>query len=540
MKKHLIKLMFLFVFTTFAMPSYGAISNGIWINDARSLFLKNKAIILAINIRSFNAQDKDKNDIIEIEKGDIAGNFVNAIDRLDEIQKQGVNTIHLLPITPTGKIKALGTAGSLYAISDFTKINPQLDDKTNKLTVEEEAINFIKECHKRNIRVIVDLPSCGAYDLYISNPNLFQKDSAGQPIVPADWTDVRLFKTLNEDGSLNDEVYLLYKKYIDLVQKIGADGIRADVATSKPFEFWQKLITYAQKNDREFLFLAEASESWNEPIAKEAPFTPYYKLLEAGFDGWYGSFFDFKDWNNVSKLEKEISIIKNIKKEFAQNQKPKAVIGSFVTHDEQSAIITGGMPFAEMIIWLQATLPVNSYFVDGFQTGDSYQYKYENQKATKTYTDDDFYYVHKGKFDIFNFSRKPGGINKKIEESFKMGNLLKTMSTEILNNGTFEVLNTGNNSIFSYMFTYKYSQILVVLNKDLIYPNNAKFQIKNYDNKSLIMPLKISENIFIDKKSCLNANLLPGEIAVFLISKQDKDTIEKNKKIKANYTPVYR
>ena len=103
---------------------------------------------------------------IEVEKGDISGNFVNAIDRLDEIKSLGINTIHLLPITPVGKVKAIGTAGSLYAISDFTKLNPQLDDKSNNLSVFDEAKLFINECHKRNIRVIVDLPSCGAYDLF--------------------------------------------------------------------------------------------------------------------------------------------------------------------------------------------------------------------------------------------------------------------------------------------------------------------------------------------------------------------------------------
>ena len=136
-------LLFLFLVLT-AAPSYAVMNNGVWSNDLKNLFLKNQAIILAINIRSFNAVDKNKNDIIETDKGDIAGNFVNAVKRLNEISSYGVNTLHLLPITPVGKIKAIGTAGSLYAISDFTKLNPQLDDPANDLSVEEEARNFIK------------------------------------------------------------------------------------------------------------------------------------------------------------------------------------------------------------------------------------------------------------------------------------------------------------------------------------------------------------------------------------------------------------
>ena len=226
-----------------ASPSYAVMNNGVWNNDLKNLFLRNQAVILAINIRTFNSADKNHNDIIEIDKGETAGNFINAIQRLDEISSSGVNTVHLLPITPSGKIKAIGTAGSLYAISDFTKLNSQLDDLTNKLSVEDEAKKFIIECHKRNIRVIVDLPSCGSYDLFLAKPELFATGADGQPIVPSDWTDVRLFKVTNADGTLNDALFAEYKKYIDLVQRLGVDGIRADVATSKPAEFWQKLIS---------------------------------------------------------------------------------------------------------------------------------------------------------------------------------------------------------------------------------------------------------------------------------------------------------
>lgn len=529
MYSRLLKLLILFSIVCFGTPAFCELYDGVWLNDARTTFLRNKAIILAVNIRTFGAQDNDGNDIIEPEKGDVSGNFVNAVARLDEIKKQGINTLHLLPITPVGRVKALGTAGSLYAISDFSSLNPQLDDKTNRSTVLQEARNFVKECHKRNIRVIVDLPSCGSYDLYLANPNLFQKDADGQPIVPFDWTDVRLFKTLNDDGSVNDEVFQLYKNFVDMVQKIGVDGIRADVATSKPFDFWKNLISYAQKNDREFLFIAEASESWNEPVAKGAPFTPYYKLLEAGFDGWYGSFFDFKDWDSASKFGKEVALIQNIRKDFAENKMPKSVIGSFVTHDEQSAIITGGLPFSELVLWVESTLPINSYFVDGFQTGDSYHYKYANQKANKTETDDDYFYVHKGKFDIFNFSRRPGGIENEFAKDFVTANQLKMMSNEILNNGSFDMVNTGNSSVIAYTITYKYSQIFVIFNKDLVSKNEVKFQIKGYNVNDSIVPIKVGSLLTLDKKNNFNISLKPGEVSVLLISKQNIQNGNKKK-----------
>ena len=122
-----------------------------------------------------------------------------------------------------------------------------------------------------------------------------------------------------------------------------------------------------------------------------------------------------------------------------------------------------------MIAWLQATLPVNSYFVDGFQTGDSYQYQYANRKAENSSTDDDYYYVHKGKFDIFNMSRKPGARNEDLLEDFVTANRFKTMAVDMMENGNFEVVKTTNPKIIAYSWTLGYSKILVILNKDFKY-----------------------------------------------------------------------
>ena len=70
---------------------------------------------------------------------------------------------------------------------------------------------------------------------------------------------------------------------------IGADGIRADVARLKPKKFWAELIKYARNKDKEFLFLAEASNLWSEPVSKYALNTSVSDLFDAGFDGYLGS-----------------------------------------------------------------------------------------------------------------------------------------------------------------------------------------------------------------------------------------------------------
>ena len=74
----------------------------VWLNDARSIFQANSAVIMAVNIRNFNAKDLNKNGIIEENLGEERGNFINAIDRLDQLSLQGGNTNHLLPIAPVG------------------------------------------------------------------------------------------------------------------------------------------------------------------------------------------------------------------------------------------------------------------------------------------------------------------------------------------------------------------------------------------------------------------------------------------------------
>ena len=222
------------ILTLTAVPSFAKEQ---WINNLRDDFLKNSAIIYTINLRTFNAQDLNENGIIDFDEGEESGNFLNAIARLDELKANGINAVHILPITPVGKIKALGTAGSLYAISSFDTLNPQLKNENTILTEKEQAAKFISEAHERGIAVIVDVPACGSYDLYLQRPELFVKDKDGQPVVPADWTDVRLLDAGSE-VKINQDVFNAYKTFVDMALELGVDGIRVDVAHSKPANFW--------------------------------------------------------------------------------------------------------------------------------------------------------------------------------------------------------------------------------------------------------------------------------------------------------------
>lgn len=480
-------------------------------NNLRSLFLKNQTNICGINIRTFNAQDTNGNEIIDGDE--ISGNFLNAIKRLDEIQALGINTLHVLPITPVGRLKALGTAGSVYAAENFWSINPQLVDSNSELTDIEQAKLFVEECHKRGISVIIDLPSCGAYDLFLTHPELFIKDDKQCSIVPTDWTDVRLLNT-GDNSRLHQDVLDVHKRFIDLVLKIGADGIRADVATIKPSEFWVNIIKYAREHDSEFLFLAEASDSWREPPSVHAQFTPHDKLLQAGFDGYYGSFFNLKDWTAEEFMEH----IKFNQKLLSSYKEPKSVILSFTTHDEVSPILLHGENFSNMISWLEATLPFNPYIIDGFYTGDTYIYPWANTKAAKSETDDYSYFVHRGKLDIFNFSRKPGGNNENILSNFKSALEFRKNNIEIITKGSFVPLKTNDDKVFAFTRNLNNTSILVIGNLNFEEAKN-KICLKdsNFSKKNKIEIIK-GNNVKFVKKS-IQTDLEAGEIKIIKLTK---------------------
>ena len=484
-------------------------------NYTRTSFLLNKLNICSINIRNFNAKDTNGNEIID--NDEVSGNFINAIERLDELKAQNINAIHLLPITPVGKLKALGTAGSLYAISDFSSINPQMADKTSELSPKEQAKLFIEECHKRGISVIVDLPSCGSYDLFLNRPELFLKDRRRLSIVPTDWTDVRLFNT-GTDKKLNMDLFDEHKKFVDMLQEIGADGIRADVAIIKPYKFWEELIEYAREKNPEFLFLAEASDSWREPPSKYAEYTPYDKLLEAGFDGYYGSFFNFKDWKSSKEFFEHIKFNKKLLSSYKEK---KSVILSFATHDELSPVIVHGEDFSAMLCWLYGTLPFNPYFVDGFQLGDNYIYSWANKKAESSQTDDDIYFVHRGKIDIFNFSAKPKLKSKYINDNFAEAMQFRQDNLKLITKGEFSPLKTNDDKIFAYSISNKGEKIVVAGNMDYEnYKKNVLIKIKGINNKTDLEIINGS-NIYIKKRrNKLNMSLMPSEIKVLKIKEK--------------------
>ncbi len=508
------KLSVLFlIFSMFFATKIFAITENVKDTNLREMFQNNQAVIYSVNLRTFNAKDLNGNGIIDFSLGETSGSFVNSIERLDELKELGINTVQLLPITPTGKIKALGTAGSLYALSDFQSLNEQLSDINSELSTKEQAKLFIDECHKRGMKVIVDLPSCGAYDLFINRPELFKKYDDDSAVIPADWTDVRLFDIPNNESLLKSDIFVLHKMFVRNMINLGVDGISATVATIKPSIFWAELIKYARTVNPNFLFIAEVSKKNVMPQTKEAYYTDTKKLLDSGFDGYYGNYFDLKEWGTMKDLKTSIS---NQQKLLNKYSVKKSVMGSFVSHDVISPLITGGENYSKIIIWLNATLPINPHYIDGFLQADDYIYNYSNKKAPETYTDDDYYYVHQGQIDIFNFSRKPSSDTDVLINEQKVAMKVRNEFLDVITNGKFMLPACKNQNIFAYQRILKGKSVVTIINRNLVNSEEINIKIKNISKKSKIDFVKRPNDISIIK-STISGRLKPAEILVFTV-----------------------
>ncbi len=496
-------------------------------NNLRTKFKNNDAVIMGVLIRSLGAENRVGNDLLR--DGDIKGNFNNAVKRLDEFKKLGINTLHVLPVNPPGKQNAMGTAGSVYAPQDLLKIDPALDDPNDPRNVKEEFKNFINECHKRGISVMLDLPSCASYDLFKQRPELMAFEKDGTPKTPGGWNDIRMFNPWKDETKreLNPDLLKLHKDFVDMCIDLGVDGIRSDVARTKPTEFWDNLISYSRKRDPEFAWLAESYTYEDASPQLNMNYDRPEDCLRAGFDSYYGQYHIFHE---MAKAQDLINYVKENLNMSQGMDSGKSVIGSFGTHDDISIMNHGGVTYSNLVSGIQATLPMlNPYYFDGYQTGDEYLYDFEGTTDDKTDTDSNECTVHKGRPDIFNFSRPLIGKHPEIGDF--MQNTLEVRNNpkyhDILTKGSFiplKVSNNNNDQIIAYARHLNGKTLVVIANRDVNSKQSGTVEIpglkETQDLKNLFKSYGEDSTIqAADGK--INVELGTGRVHLFEINTPD-------------------
>ena len=501
-------------------------------NNLKTLFRTNQAKILAIIPRTFNAKDLNGNEYID--GNEQHGTFLNAIERLDEVKAQGFNTLHILPIHEPGKMKAMGTAGSLYSPKDMLGIDPKLIDPKDPRSDKEQFKAFIDECHKRGIKVMLDMPSCASYDMFLEHPEWMAMERDGLAKTPQGWNDIRMFQPWEDEGkrTLNPKLLELHKEYVDMCIDLGIDGIRADVARAKPVEFWDIIIPYSRMRDPEFGWLGETYTYEDASPQANMPYDRPQDSLRAGFDTIYGQYHIFHEWPDATTF---INYVKEQLDMSYKLPKGKAIIGSFATHDDISPMYHGGADYCNLTMGLQVTLPMLSpYIVDGYQSGDKYFYPYEEKYNPVTETDNHEMTVHRGRLDIFNLSRKPGGNQPEIGEFMTSAFALKDKYADVVNKGTFIPLDKNgdkNDQIIAYARHFNGKTLLVVANKNVnrnvsctinVPTLKAEQELKN------LLPSYGKQSALQAQNNQLAVNLGPARVHVFEIDTPYIESYTKN------------
>ena len=183
------------------------------------------------------------------------GTFNAFTKDLPVLKKMGVKVIWLMPINPISSTKSKGPLGSYYAVSDYTKVNPEFG------TLEDFKF-LVKKAHSLGMYIILDwVPGHTGWDhvWMEDNSDFYLKNKKGEIIDPIDfrtgksfgWTDVA---DLNYDNLEMQEA--LRQAMLYWVKEINIDGYRIDQAYAVPQAFYDKTFEVLRKIKPIFL-LAE-------------------------------------------------------------------------------------------------------------------------------------------------------------------------------------------------------------------------------------------------------------------------------------------
>jgi len=181
-----------------------------------------------------------------------SGDFKGVVAQLDRLKALGVTVIWLMPIHPTGKLKAKGSLGSPYAVRDYDAINPEYGTPADLKQLVDAA-------HKRGMKVFIDIvANHTSWDsvLIDRHADWYTHDAAGKIVPPnPDWVDVA-----DLDWSRPGLRKYMTEMLVRWLRDYGIDGFRCDYASGVPTDFWEAVRPELDRVRPGLAFLAESDD----------------------------------------------------------------------------------------------------------------------------------------------------------------------------------------------------------------------------------------------------------------------------------------
>jgi len=275
------------------------------------------------------------------------GDFEGIIQKLDYLKSLGVTAIYLNPIFEAH-------SNHRYNTADYSKIDPLLGD-------ENDFIDLCKQAERAGISIIIDgvFSHTGSDSIYF-NKNKRYGESTGAYNDPNSpyfrwysfesypekyqcWWGFETLPNTNENDSSFSEYICGENGIINKWIKLGAKGIRLDVADELPDEMLDKIRTAVKRADKNAVIIGEV---WEDASNKQSYGVRRRYLLGSQLDSVMNYPFKnailsyIKDGNGEAFLDSILTVLENYPKPVVD-----ILMNSLSTHDTERAItILGGEP----------------------------------------------------------------------------------------------------------------------------------------------------------------------------------------------------
>jgi starch synthase (maltosyl-transferring) len=220
----------------------------------------------------------------------LVGSVARWSDHLDRIKLMNFNWIFV------NSFHYPGFSGSLYAVSDYYRLNPALDDGSGRSAILQ-LTDFVTAAERQGLAVMMDLivnHTARDSPLVAAHPDWYRRNGGGALLSPGaiDPADSRQVTTWGDLAELDfsrrrtaAEIIEYFEAVAAYYVRLGVRGFRCDAAYKIPGDIWADLITAVRKVRPDVLFVAETLGC--RPDEVEA-------LRSAGFDFLFNS----SKWSN--------------------------------------------------------------------------------------------------------------------------------------------------------------------------------------------------------------------------------------------------